>query len=137
MRESCVYLYDKQDSKRKREPIVVYRDDVEDEELVKAQESFQDELEQAGFSGLFPMSFGKQQQSRKKTKPNQPQRPAIEIPIVSSNVDTAEVSQDVALTKYYGQRYSLFSKYDQGIVLDHEGWFSVRFSPSPVVQCTH
>lgn len=29
------------------------------------------------------------------------------------------------LHKYYAKRYSLFSKYDQGILLDDEGWFSV------------
>jgi hypothetical protein len=28
-------------------------------------------------------------------------------------------------TKYYDQRYRLFSRYDQGIVLDEESWFSV------------
>ena len=32
---------------------------------------------------------------------------------------------DGSLAKYWGQRYSIFSKYDQGIVLDQEGWFSV------------
>jgi trimethylguanosine synthase len=29
------------------------------------------------------------------------------------------------LLKYYHQRYSLFSKYDQGVQLDYDGWFSV------------
>ncbi|KAG2217783.1 hypothetical protein INT45_001108 [Circinella minor] len=29
------------------------------------------------------------------------------------------------LKKYYIQRYSYFSKYDQGILMDQEGWFSV------------
>jgi hypothetical protein len=27
-------------------------------------------------------------------------------------------------TKYYDQRYRLFSRYDEGIVLDEESWFS-------------
>lgn len=30
-----------------------------------------------------------------------------------------------SLIKYWLQRYSLFSKYDEGIKLDEEGWFSV------------
>ncbi|KAG2220654.1 hypothetical protein INT45_008197 [Circinella minor] len=30
-----------------------------------------------------------------------------------------------SLIKYYNQRYSYFSKYDQGILMDQEGWFSV------------
>lgn len=29
------------------------------------------------------------------------------------------------VTKYWFQRYDLFSKYDVGIKLDEEGWFSV------------
>ena len=29
------------------------------------------------------------------------------------------------VAKYWRQRYSLFSKYDEGIELDEEGWFSV------------
>jgi tRNA/tmRNA/rRNA uracil-C5-methylase (TrmA/RlmC/RlmD family) len=31
----------------------------------------------------------------------------------------------VTLTKYYEQRYSLFSRYDHGILLDDESWYSV------------
>ncbi|KAH9184211.1 hypothetical protein AeNC1_013813 [Aphanomyces euteiches] len=30
-----------------------------------------------------------------------------------------------SLQKYWAQRYALFSKFDHGIKLDHEGWFSV------------
>ncbi|KAM9988200.1 hypothetical protein ACTFIZ_003564 [Dictyostelium cf. discoideum] len=29
------------------------------------------------------------------------------------------------ISKYYSQRYRLFSKYDEGIILDQESWFSV------------
>jgi trimethylguanosine synthase len=29
------------------------------------------------------------------------------------------------IVKYYHQRYSLFSKYDEGIRMDYDGWFSV------------
>jgi hypothetical protein len=29
------------------------------------------------------------------------------------------------LKKYYDQRFRLFSKFDQGIMLDKESWFSV------------
>ncbi|KYR02875.1 putative PRIP-interacting protein [Tieghemostelium lacteum] len=32
---------------------------------------------------------------------------------------------DKSIEKYYNQRYRLFSKFDQGIVLDQESWFSV------------
>ncbi|KDO19181.1 hypothetical protein SPRG_14793 [Saprolegnia parasitica CBS 223.65] len=32
---------------------------------------------------------------------------------------------DPSLEKYWAQRYALFTKFDEGIRLDHEGWFSV------------
>ncbi|CAF4445197.1 unnamed protein product, partial [Adineta steineri] len=36
-----------------------------------------------------------------------------------------EFHNDSELLKYWLQRYRLFSKFDEGIVLDREGWFSV------------
>uniref|UniRef100_A0A3P9K4N5 Trimethylguanosine synthase n=1 Tax=Oryzias latipes TaxID=8090 RepID=A0A3P9K4N5_ORYLA len=37
----------------------------------------------------------------------------------------AEVEADSELAKYWAQRYRLFSRFDEGIRLDREGWFSV------------
>ncbi|XP_074755042.1 trimethylguanosine synthase isoform X2 [Athene noctua] len=37
----------------------------------------------------------------------------------------AEVAADPELAKYWAQRYRLFSRFDEGIKLDREGWFSV------------
>ncbi|XP_068604882.1 trimethylguanosine synthase [Brachionichthys hirsutus] len=37
----------------------------------------------------------------------------------------AEMATDKDLTKYWAQRYRLFSRFDEGIRLDREGWFSV------------
>ncbi|KFV20563.1 Trimethylguanosine synthase, partial [Tauraco erythrolophus] len=37
----------------------------------------------------------------------------------------AEISADPELVKYWAQRYRLFSRFDEGIKLDREGWFSV------------
>ncbi|XP_053393968.1 trimethylguanosine synthase-like isoform X2 [Mercenaria mercenaria] len=37
----------------------------------------------------------------------------------------AEIAEDPQLRKYWGQRYRLFSKFDEGVKLDREGWFSV------------
>jgi trimethylguanosine synthase len=34
-------------------------------------------------------------------------------------------SENPKLAKYWAQRYSLFSKFDQGIDIDEEGWYSV------------
>ncbi|XP_064848844.1 trimethylguanosine synthase isoform X2 [Oncorhynchus masou masou] len=37
----------------------------------------------------------------------------------------AEIAAEPELAKYWAQRYRLFSRFDEGIKLDHEGWFSV------------
>lgn len=37
----------------------------------------------------------------------------------------ADLASDPSLLKFWYKRYSLFSKFDQGIKLDREGWFSV------------
>ncbi|NXS01456.1 TGS1 synthase, partial [Oxylabes madagascariensis] len=36
-----------------------------------------------------------------------------------------EIAADPELVKYWAQRYRLFSRFDEGIKLDREGWFSV------------
>lgn len=36
-----------------------------------------------------------------------------------------EIAEDKEMRKYWGQRYRLFSRFDEGIRLDREGWFSV------------
>ncbi|KAI5616919.1 trimethylguanosine synthase, partial [Silurus asotus] len=36
-----------------------------------------------------------------------------------------EIAADPDLAKYWAQRYRLFSRFDEGVKLDHEGWFSV------------
>lgn len=37
----------------------------------------------------------------------------------------AEVSENKELKKYWWQRYRLFARFDEGIRLDHDSWFSV------------
>ncbi|NXI23617.1 TGS1 synthase, partial [Sterrhoptilus dennistouni] len=37
----------------------------------------------------------------------------------------SEIAADPELIKYWAQRYRLFSRFDEGIKLDREGWFSV------------
>ncbi|XP_070798381.1 trimethylguanosine synthase [Pituophis catenifer annectens] len=43
-----------------------------------------------------------------------------------------EIVNDPELTKYWAQRYRLFSRFDEGIQLDREGWFSV--TPEKIAQ---
>ncbi|CAF1054430.1 unnamed protein product [Didymodactylos carnosus] len=45
--------------------------------------------------------------------------------IVDKNSVPDEFQNDRELLKYWLQRYRLFSKFDEGVVLDREGWFSV------------
>ncbi|XP_020668629.3 trimethylguanosine synthase [Pogona vitticeps] len=50
--------------------------------------------------------------TRRKKKRNKPSLPP-------------EIAADPELAKYWAQRYRLFSRFDEGIQLDREGWFSV------------
>ncbi|XP_068093492.1 trimethylguanosine synthase [Hyperolius riggenbachi] len=43
-----------------------------------------------------------------------------------------EIAADPHLAKYWAQRYRLFSRFDEGIKLDEEGWFSV--TPEKIAQ---
>ena len=45
-------------------------------------------------------------------------------------VDRSEVPWDIQ--KYYAQRYSIFSKYDDGILMTDDAWFGV--TPEPVAR---
>ena len=51
----------------------------------------------------------------------------------SGNPSAATSSSPAPLEKYFLQRYMLFSKYDQGVRLDDEGWYSV----TPEVLAAH
>ncbi|XP_043989362.1 trimethylguanosine synthase isoform X2 [Gambusia affinis] len=53
----------------------------------------------------------------KKPNKNRKRRKKPKVP--------AEMAADPELAKYWAQRYRLFSRYDEGIRLDREGWFSV------------
>ncbi|KAM4727950.1 trimethylguanosine synthase isoform 2-T2 [Anableps anableps] len=53
----------------------------------------------------------------KKTNKNRKRRKKQQVP--------AEMAADPELAKYWAQRYRLFSRFDEGIRLDREGWFSV------------
>ena len=63
------------------------------------------------------------------------QHRAESAPIVpSAGGSSAETNAESApLEKYFLQRYMLFSKYDQGVRLDDEGWYSV----TPEVLAAH
>ncbi|NXH96547.1 TGS1 synthase, partial [Pachycephala philippinensis] len=60
-------------------------------------------------------SNGRQLNKEKKRRRNKKARRTI----------PPEVAADPELVKYWAQRYRLFSRFDEGIKLDREGWFSV------------
>jgi hypothetical protein len=39
------------------------------------------------------------------------------------------------LWKYWPQRYSLFSRFDDGVLMDEQGWYSV--TPETIARCAH
>ncbi|XP_066575917.1 trimethylguanosine synthase isoform X2 [Amia ocellicauda] len=54
---------------------------------------------------------------KKKKKKRKNKRKVYKVP--------PEIAAEPDLAKYWAQRYRLFSRFDEGIKLDHEGWFSV------------
>jgi hypothetical protein len=58
-----------------------------------------------------------------------PGRLALDAPplvpaAASASADDYDDHDGAVTDKYYDQRYRLFSRYDEGIVLDTEGWYS-------------
>ncbi|XP_072525316.1 trimethylguanosine synthase isoform X2 [Salminus brasiliensis] len=54
---------------------------------------------------------------KKKKKKARRRRKEVDMP--------PEIAAEPELAKYWAQRYRLFSRFDEGVKLDHEGWFSV------------
>ncbi|XP_064201806.1 trimethylguanosine synthase isoform X2 [Anguilla rostrata] len=73
-----------------------------------------------------PEGQSKAASSRKKKAKNRKKRKKkdAEVP--------PEIAAEPDLAKYWVQRYRLFSRFDEGIKLDHEGWFSV--TPEKIAQ---
>ncbi|XP_066513342.1 trimethylguanosine synthase-like isoform X1 [Hoplias malabaricus] len=61
---------------------------------------------------------------KKKKKAARRRRREVDVP--------PEIAAEPELAKYWAQRYRLFSRFDEGIKLDHEGWFSV--TPEKIAQ---
>ncbi|CAO3629444.1 unnamed protein product [Cunninghamella blakesleeana] len=71
---------------------------------------------------LSPKPKKKRNKRAKKTKSHQDIEPIrFNDVIVSYTLETMPKE----IEKYYYQRYFYFSKYDEGILMDYEGWFSV------------
>ncbi|XP_070775551.1 trimethylguanosine synthase [Enoplosus armatus] len=67
-------------------------------------------------SGELSVTDGKKPKKKKKKKGKRGRKQQA-VP--------AEMAAEPELAKYWAQRYRLFSRFDEGIRLDREGWFSV------------
>ncbi|CAL1529499.1 unnamed protein product [Lymnaea stagnalis] len=81
-------------------------DDQEDSSLSLAQEAT---------DGSSAVSSSEKKKTKKKK--NRKRKPTVPIP--------EDLAGDQVLRKYWYQRYRLFRKFDEGIILDKESWFSV------------
>ncbi|XP_067677508.1 uncharacterized protein [Haliotis asinina] len=77
--------------------------------------SVEEHLETVFKQDTWDKVVSKSKKSKKKKKKQK--RPSIPMP--------EDVAADEELKKYWFQRYRLFSKFDEGIKLDRESWFSV------------
>ncbi|KAI1901407.1 hypothetical protein AGOR_G00034120 [Albula goreensis] len=67
--------------------------------------------------GQADISSSAGKKKKKKAKKRKNKKNVAEVP--------PEIAAEPDLAKYWIQRYRLFSRFDEGIKLDHEGWFSV------------
>ncbi|XP_010314612.1 uncharacterized protein [Solanum lycopersicum] len=93
---------------------------IEDDVLLDRQ---LDELEGAGqfADNLCTLSSTKQKKRVRKTKAK------WKLPTEAQELEFCNTNEEISpsLNKYWCQRYLLFNKYDDGIKMDGEGWFSV------------
>ncbi|KAG0172400.1 Trimethylguanosine synthase [Apophysomyces sp. BC1034] len=73
----------------------------------------------AGYDNPKPQ---KKKRARKKNKPAASHDPVLINDVV---VSYTEDTMPSGMKKYFFQRYDYFSRFDQGILMDQEGWFSV------------
>jgi len=65
-------------------------------------------------------------QNKKKSQvANSVNKSSDSVEVASSTVIRHSIERDSILQKYWFQRYRLFSRFDEGVKLDSEGWFSV------------
>ncbi|OQS04383.1 trimethylguanosine synthase [Thraustotheca clavata] len=153
--DDCMKKRGKKKKSKKQRVLSVHEEDlVHENEQKEMQELLHGEMEMAGVGGLLPLAFGSTKRKKKMRihvkfdeDGNQSQ---IEMQNVGSKRQREEdedqdlivkeeakcddthiaavekpVNLDKSLEKYWAQRYALFTKFDHGIRLDHEGWFSV------------
>nr|CAD7264181.1 unnamed protein product [Timema shepardi] len=82
---------------------------MRDDKLGNSSEEIIEISEQTGLESKKPQFKKKKKRQAKKVFTNLPE----------------EVAKDKTLIKYWLRRYQLFSKFDEGIKLDNESWFSV------------
>ncbi|NXP59515.1 TGS1 synthase, partial [Chloropsis cyanopogon] len=80
----------------------------------------EEEVQDAAASGSHEQGAGKEKTTAKKKETKRRRRNKNALRTIPP-----EIAADPELVKYWAQRYRLFSRFDEGIKLDREGWFSV------------
>ncbi|NXS06741.1 TGS1 synthase, partial [Neodrepanis coruscans] len=128
----------------KAEPLSVTSSDSEDQESVAAAQTvtlnaenqkplsssaaftesrgddLEEEAQDAAVSGSDEQHAGRPEYEMIAAKKKKRRRNNVALRAIP-----AEIAADPELVKYWAQRYRLFSRFDEGIKLDREGWFSV------------
>lgn len=90
-------------------------------------------LDGSGENGIFAESFSNKMNSKRKKKIRRLKSNG-KLPLASEESQFQGISEefDPIIGKYWCQRYLLFSRFDDGIQMDVEGWFSV--TPEPIAK---
>ncbi|XP_038157554.1 trimethylguanosine synthase isoform X2 [Cyprinodon tularosa] len=109
------------------EPVVEEEEEpvVEEEEPVVEEEEPVVEEEEPGGSAASPEEVNLFPSNTPEGSAVKPARKARKKQRRRKQKVPAEMAADPELAKYWAQRYRLFSRFDEGIWLDREGWFSV------------
>ncbi|KAF1647022.1 Trimethylguanosine synthase, partial [Eudyptes chrysocome] len=84
-----------------------------------------EEAQDAAASGSDEQGAGRQEPVDEKITAKKKEKKRRRRNKIALGAIPAEIAADPELAKYWAQRYRLFSRFDEGIKLDREGWFSV------------
>ncbi|NXY68821.1 TGS1 synthase, partial [Glareola pratincola] len=87
--------------------------------------NLEEEAQEAAASSSDGQGAGKQETVDEKSTTKKKEKKRRRRNKIALRAIPAEIAADPELVKYWAQRYRLFSRFDEGIKLDREGWFSV------------
>ena len=118
-----IYINEPQDNASSEEFASPAEDSEKNEAEINSTEEFftpneDDEVEEIEDEKFYDVKASPNKKKQTKVKlPRLEREPPCPVP--------AELSSIPHISKYWAQRYRLFSKYDEGVKLDQESWYSV------------